>query len=142
MQIKWSDDLLTGHAIIDEQHREIFARAEVFWEKGRFGDSGNQLHQMLQFFEDYTNQHLSQEEAMQQEKGYPDFEAHRKEHDDYRKQYLALKKQYRASGAHPYLGIKAVVFTIDWLTNHIKKTDKALAAYIRSQEPAKQTASK
>jgi hemerythrin len=142
MQFNWTDDLLTGNAIIDEQHREIFARAEIFWQKGRFGDSGNQLQQMLDFFEEYTQNHLTKEEELQLENGYPDYEKHRQEHEEYRRQYLELKKKFKASGAQPYLGIKAVVFTIDWLTTHIKKTDMAVAAYFRSKESAKQTAVK
>lgn len=137
MNIKWSDSLLTGYPIIDSQHREIFAQIESFLKSGRHGKSKEQLNEMLAFIEDYINRHFIMEEELQKKYNYPDYNVHKQWHNEYRKQYLALKKQLDHTGAQYQLAVKTIMFTVDWLTNHINGTDKALATYIRNVESKK-----
>jgi hemerythrin len=130
---KWSDSLLTGFPLIDSQHQEIFEQAEKFLESGRTGHSKEQLGEMLTFFESYINRHLAIEEELQKQYDYPDYSSHKRLHDNYRKQYWNLRKQFDHDGAQYHLAVKAIQFTIDWLANHINYVDKSMAGFIKTR---------
>jgi hemerythrin len=133
MNIKWSESLLTGYARVDEQHKEIFKQAEIFLESGRTGKSKEQLNEMLSFLESYINRHFALEEELQKKYDYPDYGSHKLLHDNYKKQYWDLRKQYNLEGAKYHVALKAIIFTIDWLSNHIDKADKSMAGYIKNK---------
>ena len=131
MQVEWTDELLTGYPDIDAKHREIFRQAAKFLKSGRKGKSKIELAEMLNFFELYVSDHFKMEEDLHLKYNYPQHNAHKAWHDDYRKQCLALREQYTAAGVEFQLAIKTIVFTIEWLSTHICNADKAFANYIR-----------
>ena len=70
----------------------------------------------------YTKNHFAAEERLMKAHGYPDYEKHKKEHNQLTLTVLDLQKGY-AAGSAP-LSQSVMNFLKDWLTNHIQGVDK------------------
>ena len=90
---------------------------------------------MLDYLENYTEFHFAEEEKLQEEVSYPALEGHRQKHEEFKKAvevlYDMLVEEEGPSEAFVAAVKKNVV---DWLFDHIKNMDQALAAYIKQAE--------
>jgi hemerythrin len=63
---------------------------------------------------------------------YPGLEGQKNEHQEFTRKLADIKKEFSEYGA----GINVVLLSArtagDWLVHHIRKTDKAMAAYMRT----------
>ncbi len=130
MAIEWSDDLNTNIEEIDDQHRELFRRVNDLLDACGKGKGREEVGRILAFFQDYTMSHFSSEEDAMRNAAYPDLAAHLAEHHDFIDQISALKQKLMKEGA----GISVVLLTIrtavDWLTAHIRKSDRKFADHL------------
>lgn len=131
MAYSWTEDLATSIAEIDDQHRELFARFNALLDACKQQKGKNEIIEYLQFLETYVVDHFSAEEAKMKECGYPGLSAHQAEHRAFMEQIDAIKKESRQFGAGINVVLMAIRASGDWLVNHIRKTDKAMAAYLR-----------
>ncbi len=139
MFTRWSDQLLTGNEIIDKQHKEIFELAAQLIESEKTVKIELESNRILEYLEDYCDRHFSAEEALQIKCGYPGYEAHKKMHESFREELVELKHRFITFGASYTLAVETIVFMLEWLANHINKSDKVLAAYIRNIKSDKST---
>ena len=58
----WTPNLAVGVALIDDEHKELFSRAEALFEAGRNRKSAEYIGEMLTFLDEYTKQHFADEE--------------------------------------------------------------------------------
>lgn len=133
MAIKWTEDLATGIEKIDEQHRELFRRVNELMEACAKGKGKEQVLKTSNFLSEYVVMHFGDEEKIMREKNYPGYEAHKAQHDGFVKRFAEIKEKLGQTGPTVDLVIKMNNFLVDWLFNHIKKTDKALGAYLKGQ---------
>ncbi len=75
MALEWTPDLSVGVEEIDEQHRELFRRAERLIATLRCGDRGEVLP-LLAYLDEYVAHHFSAEERLMREVRYPALEEH------------------------------------------------------------------
>lgn len=118
--LNWNPDLCTGHARIDEQHRQIF---------DLFNDLLGRLHQpqethtirhVLGVLSVYVVAHFRMEEELMAEAGLPGLEPHRASHDALRHQVEALVDRYNESGLEL---ADLLEFLAWWLEVHVRKQD-------------------
>ncbi len=135
MAIAWSEDLMTNIEEIDNQHQELFRRVNNLLEACGKGKGRDEVGRILAFFQDYTMSHFSSEEQAMKNAAYPEFERHRSEHIDFVDQISGLKQKLTKEGA----GISVILLTIrtavDWLTAHIRRSDRAFADYLSNSAP-------
>ena len=128
--MEWTPDLSVGVGAIDEQHKELINRMNLFFNAIDDTDDKAKVLSMLDYLSDYVVTHFHDEEALQQRSGYPEYTAHKKLHEA----FIADIEQLKAdiSGGYFTAATKMLMSTtlISWLTLHIKKMDKALAAHI------------
>lgn len=121
--ITWTKEAYgTDVAVADEQHQELFRLLNELHETAAEGDRaaiGRQLDGMI----DYVVMHFQTEENLMQEKGYPDFAAHKAEHDKLVGTCADLQKKFHAGEAE--VNQDTTRFVKDWLDTHIPKVDKA-----------------
>ncbi len=131
MPVAWTSDLATGVEEIDDQHRELFRRINSLLEACNQGQGKNEVVKVIAFLEDYVIEHFSEEERHMSDRDYPDFGKHRVQHREFMENLSTLKQQLEADG--PGLGVVLSTnrLVIDWLTNHIRKEDKALGSFLR-----------
>jgi hemerythrin len=132
MAVEWDEYLSVGVEKIDDQHKELFRRINVLMEAINEGNGANQLVDAINFLEEYTVTHFSDEEGFMKETSYAGFESHRKEHEKFCRDVIALKNRVMTEGTTKMNVLKTSQAMISWLVQHIMATDKALAAHLRS----------
>jgi hemerythrin len=136
MGYEWTEDLATSIVEIDDQHKELFARFNALLDACRLQKGKEEIAEYLQFLETYVVKHFSAEEKKMKERGYPGLSAHQAEHREFMGQMDAIKKESRQYGTGINVVLMAIRTSGDWLVNHIRKTDKTMAAHLRAAEPA------
>ncbi|MCP4581209.1 MAG: hemerythrin family protein [candidate division Zixibacteria bacterium] len=132
MRVKFTDDLLTGHEQIDNQHKEWFARLDNFWRAAREGKSREEVTRAVTFLWEYVKTHFADEEAIQKEIDYPDYEKHKLQHREFETQIDSLVNRLQELGADHSIAVETLNLMLEWVVKHIKYSDKILVAYIRS----------
>ncbi|MDR1212075.1 MAG: bacteriohemerythrin, partial [Spirochaetaceae bacterium] len=121
--IAWTAALETGNSTIDSQHKQIFKLTSSLAEACTRGQGAKILGDALNFLASYTIRHFADEEALQIQYRYPDFEAHKKTHEEFKKTIAALAAQYKTSGSSDKLLEDVNSVLVHWLVEHIKKDD-------------------
>ena len=130
--VAWTEDLLTGNALVDMQHQKMFERLNDLVHACADGSDTAKLHDTLEFLVNYTIRHFTDEEALQLEYGYPDYDAHRNEHEKFKATVGALAQRFKESGSSAELSGDVNRMIVRWLISHIQRDDKRLSEYIRS----------
>jgi hemerythrin len=124
----WDDKYLVGIREIDEQHRRLVRMINDLHE-AMVADRGQQaLREVVGRMVDYTGYHFSTEEALLKRHGYPQFDAHRHEHDLFTAKAHELQERLEKSGF--VLSLEVIRFLRDWLSNHILVNDRKYAAFL------------
>ena len=130
--IAWDEGLMTGNVLVDMQHHKIFERVSDLVTLCEEGSDAAKLQDTLEFLINYTVRHFTDEEALQLDYGYPDYENHKKMHDNFKEVVVGnLLKRYRESGSSKELSSDVNKIVIRWLANHIRNEDKKISEYIR-----------
>jgi len=133
MSFQWTEDLATGVTVIDVQHREIFRRVNTLHDACRLGGGKDEAVEMLGFLDGYVLSHFKDEEEIQVKYSYPDYPAHKAQHEQFAKDLEALKEKFIEEG--PTLSMVHTLNRVvsEWLVRHIKKTDRALADFMKTK---------
>ena len=127
--VTWTPALAVGIEEIDGQHRELFRRAELFL--GSFETCSRQeIGVLLSYLRFYVVTHFGSEEAWMRDAAYPDYAAHKKQHDAFLKDLLALSSENERRGGPGLQPARVAAFLGDWLTEHVSRTDLALAQWL------------
>jgi hemerythrin len=128
----WKEEYSVGIPAVDEQHQELVKLTNELHIACLEEDSIQQyfmdtIHKTL----DYTAFHFSTEERLMKATGYPDFAAHKREHDAFVQKVVQImvdsQKFFKKKSA-PY---NFVSFLQNWILDHIAKVDKAFGEYMR-----------
>jgi hemerythrin len=137
MQLEWTRDLQVGVDDIDAQHRELFARINKLRSAMATGKGKDEVNSTLIFLEEYVVEHFSNEERYMRELNYCYFEPHKTEHENFIRDFGAIKEKLQKlehdGGITAFVAIEAQRKLVDWLVNHIGKSDKVLGAYLAAQ---------
>ena len=133
MAFSWKDQYATGNKQIDEQHKQLFKAVNDLISACSSGQGHDKLDPTCKFLVDYTVKHFADEEKLQQQYQYPDYNNHKKLHENFKKTALELTTQLKEQGASTVLVGKVNSTIGNWLINHIQKEDKKVAAHILSK---------
>ena len=133
MAYQWDATLETGHAKVDNQHKQLITALNGIIEASHLGKSKEEIFKTLDFLTGYTVMHFSTEEKLMVQYNYPDYMIHKRYHDDFKGTVGELTQQLLKEG-HTEALIGSVTQTIgDWLLNHIKGDDFRMAAYVKTK---------
>lgn len=135
----WSDAIETGFAVLDEQHRRYFSLVnECLAMTGDTHDSRQinpaKLTERLGFLRRYAVEHFATEQRIMQESGYPDYQAHFKEHMSFLNNIGVLDKQLREHGFSDKLARELQFHALEWFIQHIQVTDMKLVEYLKQDQ--------
>ncbi|MDR0378008.1 MAG: hemerythrin family protein [Spirochaetaceae bacterium] len=133
MEYKWDQSLETGHSQIDAQHRQLIAALNTLIRTCEEGKGKDELKKSLDFLNDYTIKHFFDEEQLQMQYQYPDFENHRKYHEEFKKIIRNFSVELILKGATESLVKEVQAKLGSWLITHIKGQDVKIAAHIKSR---------
>ena len=132
MAIAWTPDLSVGVENIDEQHKIWFEKANELFEAGKQQRAKEYINTMIDFLDEYTKKHFSDEESYMEEIGYPELDAQKKAHASFINDLAKLKKDYNDGGGNLLVILNANKMVINWLTNHIRHMDKKKGDYVKT----------
>jgi hemerythrin len=133
MAYQWGENLETGHAKIDNQHKQLISMLNNIIEASQQGKGSDEIFKTLDFLTGYTVMHFATEEKLQLHYGYPDYPIHKRYHDGFKVTVGELTKRLMDEGPSEEL-IGTVTKTIgNWLLNHIKGDDFRMAAFVKTR---------
>jgi len=133
MMLIWTPNLAIGVPHIDEQHKELFSRADKLFEAGRNRKTSEYISELLDFLEDYTIKHFSEEEKLMKSINYPHLAEHMAAHVYFKDRLKKLKDDYTASGCNILVILEANNLVGEWLINHVSRMDKKIGDYINEK---------
>ena len=133
MAYNMTPDLLTGNELIDSEHKQLFDAINSLLDACSKGQGRTELEKTTKFLYDYTSKHFADEEKLQIQSRYPDYQAHKQLHEGFKKSVLEINKKIVDQGATIALVGEVNTLVAGWLINHIKREDKKLADFIKNK---------
>lgn len=133
MALEWKPDLAVGVKEIDDQHKELFNKITELFDACNVGKGKEQIDSTVKYLQEYVVLHFSSEEKLQKQYNYPDYINHKAQHDQFIKDFLELKLSIHTDGITGLLLIKLNKVLVDWLINHIRKTDKVFGVFLKEK---------
>jgi len=127
----WGPKLVIGIEEIDNQHKELVSLINQLHKAMKLKHGSRQAGTILSRLADYTVYHFGHEEKLFETYNYPDKKQHIKTHKDLVAQVVDFKTQFEQGRAS--LTMDLMNFLTDWLKNHIMKTDKAYAPFLKEK---------
>lgn len=124
--MKWTSDLDTGVAVIDNQHRRIVDYINQLHHAIE-NHSREQVGEVLDQLIEYTMSHFAFEEDLQEEAGYPFVRAHKKVHDLFTKKMVDYQSRFDLGED---ISRQLMTTLRTWLINHIKRDDSDYVSYV------------
>lgn len=132
MKVEFDNSLVTGNAMIDDQHKELIGKIDKLVACCEEGGGKVEAIKMLDYLSDYTDFHFGEEEKLQEEVSYPAMEGHKAKHAEFKKAVEELHEMLVEEEGPTDAFVAAVQKNVvDWLFDHIKNMDQALAAYVQ-----------
>lgn len=130
-KLSWNDSYLLGITEIDLQHKKLLSLADDMYEIVN-GDESTlkvNLSKVLKSLTDYTVYHFTSEEEFMKKYGYPSAGMHKSMHDNF---IAEVSKQIKSlNNATKTEAEKLYSFLASWVLNHIAKSDKVWAEYVK-----------
>jgi hemerythrin len=129
--ISWNDSLSVGVLAFDNQHRRLIAIINKLHDAMKDGRGKEVLDGIMLELVDYTVYHFLAEEKMFIDTGYPDYVAHKREHDA----FTARVKAARGSATNATT-LATLSQLTDWLRHHIMGVDRKYTAHFTARRAA------
>jgi hemerythrin len=120
--IDWNDGLSVKVSEIDLQHKKLIVLINELNEAMKQGKGLDSVGKIVDNLISYTATHFQTEEKYFAKFGYPDADAHKKEHTAFVQKVTDFKVGFEKRKLS--LTIEVMNFMSDWLRKHIKGTDK------------------
>lgn len=130
MGIVFTKNLEVGVAAIDNQHRELFKKADELFEAGKNGKSKEYILQLFDFLGEYTKTHFKDEENYMLRIKYPEYESQKKMHESFIEKLVSLRKDCEKAGVNISVILNTNQFILEWLTKHISVDDKKIGVHV------------
>jgi hemerythrin len=129
--LEWSEKYSMGMDEIDEQHHQLFVLLNRLHKAVVDGAEQGTLGEILDELIDYTVNHFETEENLFKENNYPEYEAHKNQHDDLTGQVVELQNKFREGSAT--ISFEVLDFLSEWLTNHTLDSDQKYVVFMNSK---------
>jgi len=127
----WEDSFSVNIGVIDMQHKKLVSMVNELHQAMVEGSGKDKLGQILSDLINYTRDHFATEERLMQMHAYPDFLAHKSEHERLTEKVMDLQRRFRSNEAG--LSIEVMEFLRDWLVKHIMGCDKKYSPFLNAK---------
>ena len=128
-----TEELLTGVEAIDNHHRALFELANRVVDPAVIKTEGPLFAEAVRFLSDYVLYHFAAEEQVMLDARFPHVESHRGWHDRFKQEIAGYADQAAAVGFTKELNLRVSFAIENWLTEHIRITDRGLADYLKER---------
>ena len=129
--IEWRADYNIGNEKIDRQHRMLCELVnEVIHSSNENSKINERLLIVVTFMGNYVEFHFNDEEAIQIKCSYPEYESHKKIHDNFRAVIKNYIERYKKEPASRELLGELIEAARGWLLGHIQGEDQKIKNYL------------
>lgn len=127
----WQPEYSVGVIEIDEQHKRLLDLLNRLQEAMAGGRGRQALGPIVSELVLYTERHFATEERLMRAHQYPDFEAHRKEHETLTRTVQEFLKEFETNKLA--MTVRVMQFLKNWLISHILNTDKKYVSHFAAR---------
>jgi len=131
--ITLSKDMEVGVAEIDAQHKELVDRLNTLTAMGHDAVSDEETKKTIDMVGEYILKHFTDEEKLQRQNNYPEYETHKKLHQHYVDEFKKLKEEFNANGHSLKFTMDLNNSLINWIVKHIKSADVEFGKFLKSK---------
>ncbi|QPJ64855.1 MAG: bacteriohemerythrin [Candidatus Nitrohelix vancouverensis] len=125
--ILWDDKYKVGVEVVDSQHKQLFDLINELYKAFNEGHAQERITKVMDGLVKYTGYHFREEEALMEQAGYPDLEAHKEKHRKLVAQVMNYQRQLNEGELDDGALLK---FLKEWLSNHIMGVDKFYVSHM------------
>lgn len=129
--INWDASLSVNVQEIDKQHQKLIKMINKMHAAMTEGKGKAVIGKMISELANYAQIHFQTEEKYFDKFDYPHTDEHKKEHEKFVKKVSEFKEDYESGQLG--LTIQLMNFLRDWLTNHIKGSDKKYSDFFNEK---------
>jgi len=129
--VTWDQTYSVSVRRMDEQHQKLFALINTLHEAMKQGRGQAAVQETVRELAAYTASHFLAEEEVLRKSNYPGLAAHQIEHQKYVAKVNQFAEDIKAGKVASSIAVLG--FLKDWLTEHIKQTDRSYSAHLNSQ---------
>jgi hemerythrin-like metal-binding protein len=127
----WEYDLSVDIESIDNQHKKLIDLINQFYENIRLSSNKELIADLIAGMKSYTIFHFNAEEKLLKQYNYPDFEIHKKEHENFLNKVNDLENRFRAGKL--IISFEITDFLKKWIRNHIMETDSQYSGFLKNK---------
>ena len=132
---EWNEKLSVNIESIDSQHKMLLNMINNFYEeihKIHEGASDKTLNDLradlIEKMKNYAVDHFRTEEEYFLKYNYPDYENHKKEHDDFALKVIDIEERFKKGEL--ILSTELTDYLKDWLFDHIQDSDQKYSSFL------------
>ena len=125
---EFSEEYLVGVAMIDREHKQLFAlveRANHLVKEWSAGDGYDGIVSILKELKDYTEVHFADEESYMRSIQYEGYDAQKRAHEAFISRLKEFELEKVKENSREYM-TSLIEFLLGWLINHILQADKKI----------------
>jgi len=123
--LEWRDDYLVGVEELDFEHRDLFDRLNALHEELIGQDEGAKIERCLEEIHARVVAHFALEERFMRVSKSPNYEQHKKEHDDFLEVIAEIIEQLRGGGERGDRDALEAQLQ-HWIIDHITTSDQEM----------------
>ncbi len=131
--IEWDESFSVGDARLDGDHRVLVTVINQLYDALDTGQSRAVVGSIVNVLAEYTEHHFHREEGLFLAGGFPDAEAHIRQHRALAAKVCEARDRWLA-GERQALCEDVLDFLRKWLTDHILVADKAYGPWVGKQD--------
>jgi len=126
----WNQRYETGNTQVDDEHKEIFMLVQKVIDSTE-DNADVRIESTIDFLANYAVNHFKNEEGLMTESNYPAMPVHKKQHDDFVVEVLALRERVKNEEDNSKNNADVTKVIVNWLTDHVLGSDKVMADHYR-----------
>ncbi len=130
--VEWTDQMSVGIQEIDEQHKQLVDLINRLYDLIVHPNKDKTaIREILNGLVQYTVIHFAVEESLFRIFNYPNYEIHKKRHEELRQQVMEINEIVQRGEKE--VTVELLVFLRKWLRDHIMIEDKHYAPFLIKQ---------
>ncbi len=138
MPLQWTSDLEVGVHEIDDQHRDLFLKAAELASALNSQDQPDderreRVEDAVAVLGTAVVKHFAAEEKLMTRLRWPEYVAHRDQHEDCIDDFARLKRSIETPVTTLIPAEQVNAQFLEWLVDHIRESDQPLAKFINTK---------
>lgn len=126
--LEWNNGLSVQVKEIDEQHKKLVGMINTLFDSMKSETDDTVLLSIVDEMVKYAVEHFNTEERYMEKMGYPEFERHKSEHQDFVEKATQVENDLKYGKT--VLSMDILNFLSSWLVTHINGTDKKMGVFL------------